>query len=106
MSLLHLTDSNFQEEVLDFKGLVLVDFWAEWCGPCRVLGPVIEELAQDMGEKVKVCKMDVDAQREIAGKYGIMSIPTVMLFKDGELVETLIGLREKGSFVQAIEDHS
>ena len=106
MSLLHLTDSNFQEEVLDFKGLVLVDFWAEWCGPCRVLGPVIEELAEDMGEKVKVCKMDVDAQREIAGKYGIMSIPTVMLFKDGEVVETLIGLRDKGSFVQAIEDHS
>ncbi|MFA5623414.1 MAG: thioredoxin [Candidatus Dojkabacteria bacterium] len=106
MSLLHLTDSNFQEEVLDFKGLVLVDFWAEWCGPCRILGPVIEELAEDMGEKVKVCKMDVDAQREIAGKYGIMSIPTVMLFKDGELVETLIGLRDKGSFVQAIEDHS
>lgn len=106
MSLLHLTDSNFQEEVLDHKGLALVDFWAEWCGPCRVLGPVIEELAEDMGEKVKVCKMDVDSEREIAGKYGIMSIPTVMLFKDGEVVETLIGLRDKGSFVQAIEDHS
>ena len=106
MSLLHLTDSNFQEEVLDFKGLVLVDFWAEWCGPCRVLGPVIEELAQDMGEKVKVCKMDVDAQREIAGKYGIMSIPTVMLFKDGELVESIIGLRDRSAFVELIESHS
>ncbi len=106
MSLLHVTDSNFNEEVLESKGLVLVDFWAPWCGPCRMLGPVIEELADEMSDKVKVCKMNVDEEREVSMKYGIMSIPTVMLFKDGEIVESMIGLQSKEAFVEAIEKHS
>lgn len=106
MSLTHVTDSNFQEEILDSKGLTLVDFWAPWCGPCRILGPVIEELAEEMKDSVKVCKMNVDEEREIAGKYGIMSIPTVMLFKDGELVESMIGLQDKSAFEAVIKKHS
>lgn len=102
----HVTDKDFQTEVLDHKGLVLVDFWAPWCGPCRMLGPVIEEIAEEMKDRVKVCKMNVDESMEFPQKYGIMSIPTIMLFKDGEIVETMIGLLPKDAFIQAIEKHS
>lgn len=106
MSLVHVTDSNFKEEVLENKGLVLVDFWAPWCGPCRMIGPTIEALAEEQKDTVKVCKMNVDEEREIAGGYGIMSIPTVMLFKDGEIVETMIGLQDKSTFEEVIKKHS
>lgn len=106
MSLVHITDGNFQEEVLDSKGLVLVDFWAPWCAPCRMLGPIIEEVADDAKESIKVCKMNVDENREIPMKYGIMSIPTVMLFKDGELAESMIGLQDKSAYLDAIQRYS
>ncbi|KKP43751.1 MAG: thioredoxin, thioredoxin 1 [candidate division WS6 bacterium GW2011_GWC1_33_20] len=106
MSEIHLTDSTFKEEVLDYKGLALVDFWAPWCGPCMMLGPVIEELAEEMKDTVKVCKMNVDENMEFPQKYGIMSIPSILLFKDGELVETMIGLQPKESFISAIQKHS
>lgn len=105
MSEIHLTDSTFKEEVLDYKGLALVDFWAPWCGPCMMLGPVIEELAEEMKDTVKVCKMNVDENMEFPQKYGIMSIPSILLFKDGELVETMIGLQPKESFISAIQKH-
>ena len=82
-----ITDKDFQTEVLDHKGLVLVDFWAPWCGPCRMLAPVIEELAEEMKDTVKVCKMNVDENTQFPQKYEIMSIPTVLLFKDGEVVK-------------------
>jgi thioredoxin 1 len=106
MSLVHITDANFQEEVLDSKGLVLVDFWAPWCAPCRMLGPIIEEVAEDAKESIKVCKMNVDENREFPMKYGIMSIPTVMLFKDGELAESMIGLQDKSAYLDAIQRYS
>lgn len=106
MSLVHITDENFQEEVLDSKGLVLVDFWAPWCAPCRMLGPIIEEVADDAKESVKVCKMNVDENREFPMKYGIMSIPTVMLFKDGELAESMIGLQDKSAYLDTIQRYS
>ncbi len=106
MSLVHITDANFQEEVLDSKGLVLVDFWAPWCAPCRMLGPIIEEVAEDAKESIKVCKMNVDENREFPMKYGIMSIPTVMLFKDGELAESMIGLQDKSAYLDTIQRYS
>ena len=102
----HVTDKDFQSEVLDHKGLVLVDFWAPWCGPCRMLGPIVEELAEEQKDTLKVCKMNVDENMEFPQKYGIMSIPTILLFKDGEIVESMIGLQPKDAFLVAIENNS
>jgi thioredoxin 1 len=101
--LLALTDQNFQAEVLDSETPVLVDFWAPWCGPCLKVGPIIEELAADYSEKLKVGKIDVDANPETAVKYGVMSIPTVILFKGGEAVDTITGARAKGDYVSWID---
>ena len=95
-----LTDSNFKDEVS--SGLVLVDFWAPWCGPCRMLGPIIEEVAEEVKD-VKIGKLNVDENPQTAGEFQIMSIPAVMLFQDGEVVETLIGLRPKEAYLEAIE---
>ena len=87
------TDTNFESEVLKSDQPVLVDFWAEWCQPCRRLAPIIEKLATDYAGKVKVGKVDTDSNHGVAMKYGISSIPTVMLFKDGQVVQRIIGLR-------------
>ena len=103
MELLHFTDNTFEDEILKYDGVALVDFWAPWCGPCQALGPTIEEIAQDFEGKVKVGKVNVDEERELAQKYMVMSIPSVMVFKNGELVETLIGLRPKDDYVDALE---
>ena len=90
-----LTDDNFEEEVLRSELPVLVDFWAPWCGPCQMLGPVVEELAKEFEGKVKICKLNVDEGLAAAQKYGVMSIPTLIIFKDGEEVERLVGVRPK-----------
>ncbi len=97
-----LTDANFKDEIS--SGLVLVDFWAPWCGPCRMLGPIIEEVAGE-AKDIKVGKLNVDENPTTAQAFQIMSIPAVMLFKDGEVVETLIGLRPKEAYLEAIEAH-
>jgi thioredoxin 1 len=88
---LHVTDDTFQEEVINSNVPVVVDFWATWCGPCRLIAPIIEELAGLYEGKAKLCKLDVDNNQQTAMKYGIRSIPTVLFFKDGKLVDTLIG---------------
>ncbi|MEA4825106.1 thioredoxin [Clostridium sp. JNZ J1-5] len=97
--------SNFIQEVINSESAVLVDFWAPWCGPCRMLGPVIEEIAEDMGDKVKFFKINVDENPEIAQKYRIASIPNVMVFKNGEVVENMVGFRPKQDFVSALAKH-
>ena len=98
------TDATFEDDVLKAEGLVLVDFWAAWCGPCIMLGPTIEEISEEMGTKVKVGKLNVDENQQTSFKYQVMSIPTVILFKDGEPVQTFIGVQPKQVYVDAIEN--
>lgn len=89
------TDQNFETEVLKSEKPVLVDFWAEWCGPCQMMGPIIDELAEEVKDEYKVGKLNVDENRETAAKYGIMSIPTLIIFKDGKVVKQLVGVQSK-----------
>ena len=102
-NVVEFTDANFQSEVLHSDKPVLVDFWAEWCSPCRILSPTIDQLADEYSGKVKVGKVDTDSNREISVQYGISAIPTVILFKDGEVQKKFVGLQSKGDFVAAIE---
>ena len=95
MKPLTITDDNFKQEVLDAKGKVLIDFWAPWCAPCRMTGPIIDEIAEEYEASLKVGKLNVDENPNIASQYGIMSIPTMMVFEDGEVVNTIVGYRPK-----------
>jgi thioredoxin 1 len=102
-NVLELTDQNFEQEVLKSAQPVLVDFWAEWCMPCRMLAPTIEKIATDYAGKVKVGKIDTDANREVSIKYGISAIPTVILFKDGQVAQKFVGLRQERDFKAALD---
>ena len=98
-----LTDGNFDQEVLQSETPVLVDFWAEWCGPCRMIGPVVGELASEYSGKLKVGKVNVDNNQKTATTYGIRSIPTLLFFKGGELVNQMVGVQSKEKIAEAIE---
>ncbi len=100
---IQFTDQNFEKEVLKSEKPVLVDFWAEWCGPCQMMGPIVDELAKEMEGKYKIGKLNVDENRETAAKYGIMSIPTLIIFKDGKEVKKLTGVQAKESLKEELE---
>jgi thioredoxin 1 len=102
-AVIEFTDDNFEAEVEQADVPVLVDFWAEWCMPCRMLTPVIEELAGEMEGKARIGKLDTDANRNVAAKYGVQAIPTVMLFHGGEVVHKFVGVNPKQDYVDAIE---
>lgn len=102
-NVVEITDSNFEAEVIKSGTPVLVDFWAEWCGPCRMLGPTIEQLASEYKGKVKVGKLDIDNNRETALKYGIMAIPTVLVFQGGEVRAQMTGLQPKNKLSTALD---
>jgi thioredoxin len=97
-----ITDDNFETEVLKSENPVLIDFWAAWCGPCRIIAPIVEELVSEFSGKAKIGKLDVDDNQQTAIKYGVRSIPTLLIFKGGELKETIIGAVPKGQIVQKL----
>lgn len=103
MGALQVTEKNFDNEVLKSMTPVLADFWAEWCGPCRMLGPVVEEIADEMSGTLKVVKINVDEAQGLAAKYNVMSIPTLMLFKEGKIVAQTVGALPKASIMARIK---
>lgn len=102
-NVINLSDSTFNSEVLQSQEPVLVDFWAPWCGPCKMISPVIEEISNDYGGKVKICMINVDENTEIAGEYGVMSVPTLVLFKDGREINRLVGATPKVNIIHALD---
>ena len=105
-AVLEFTDRNFQSEVLDSSEPVLVDFWAPWCGPCKMLAPTIDELAAEYQGKVRIGKLNTDENPQVASSHRISAIPTVMLFKDGQVVERFVGVTQKAKFNSVLDQHS
>ena len=101
----HTTDATFEADVLKSNTPVLVDYWAEWCGPCKMIAPILDETAKEMGDKLQIAKMNVDENREIPAKFGIRGIPTLMLFKDGQLAATKVGALSKAQLTAFIAPH-
>ncbi|MEK4759214.1 thioredoxin [Viridibacillus sp. FSL E2-0187] len=104
MAIVHATDESFSHDIAE--GLVLVDFWATWCGPCKMIAPVLEELDSELNGAAKIVKVDVDQNQETASKFGIMSIPTLLLFKDGEPVDKTVGFQPKEALAEFIQKHA
>jgi thioredoxin 1 len=102
---IEFTDQNFQEEALEADDLIVVDFWAEWCGPCKMISPIIEELSEEYTGKAKIGKVNVDQNSDISMKYGIRSIPTILLLKDGEIVDKQVGVTSKEKLKSKIDAH-
>ncbi|MFC4726619.1 thioredoxin [Coralloluteibacterium thermophilus] len=103
-SVLHVGDSDFQAQVLESQEPVLVDFWAEWCGPCRIIGPMVDELARTHAGRLKVVKVNVDQNKQTPAQYGIRGIPTLLMFKDGKLAGNLVGAVPKSELVRFVEN--
>lgn len=97
---INLTDTNFDQTVK--SGVSLVDFWAGWCGPCKIQGPIVDEVADELGEKANICKLDIDQNQKVAQKLGIKNIPTILIFKDGIPVEKFVGVKTKGMLTKAV----
>ena len=104
-NLLEVSDDNFSQEIEKSEGVAVVDFWAAWCGPCQIIGPIVAELATDYEGKVKVGKLDVDANINTATKFNVRSIPTILFFKDGAHVDTVVGAVPKATLVATLEKH-
>lgn len=104
MAILNTTDQSFQQDV-EQGNTVLVDFWAPWCGPCKMIAPVLEELDKEIGDKMTIAKVNVDDNPETSGRFGVMSIPTLMVFKNGEVVDKLVGFQPKEQLLKALEKH-
>ncbi|WP_027857488.1 thioredoxin TrxA [Marinobacterium jannaschii] len=102
-NIVNVTDASFEEEVLKAEGAVLVDYWAEWCGPCKMIAPVLEEIAKEYAGKLKVCKLNIDENNETPPKFGIRGIPTLMLFQDGENKATKVGALSKSQLAAFID---
>jgi len=98
-----VTDASFDQDVLKANGAVLVDFWAEWCGPCKAIAPALEELAGELGDRVKVAKINIDENPKTPSEYGVRAIPTLMVFKDGQVVATKLGAMQKSQLLQWVE---
>lgn len=105
MSVVHLSQKNFESEVLKSITPVMVDFWAEWCAPCKMISPIVEEIAQELNGKLKVTKLNVDQAQELAARYHVMSIPTLMIFKSGKVVELIVGAMPKEQLLEKIRPH-
>jgi thioredoxin 1 len=101
--LLHVSDANFEDEIVKADIPAMVDFWAEWCGPCKMVGPTVEALAKEYAGKIKIAKMNVDENRETPAKFGIRSIPTLILFKNGKVAQTIVGALPKSDIEEALK---
>ncbi|WP_339323768.1 thioredoxin [Paenibacillus sp. FSL W8-0194] len=104
MAIVNVTDQSFNAEI-EGQGTVLVDFWAPWCGPCKMIAPILDELASEMGDSVKIAKLNVDENPETASRFGVMSIPTLIFFKDGQPVDKVVGLNSKENLKNIISKH-
>lgn len=97
----HLSSANFEE--LTSKGLVLIDFWATWCGPCRMLGPVLDQVAAEMGDEAVIAKINIDEEQDLAVKFGVRSIPAMFILKDGEVIESFVGVKDKSTLINSLK---
>ena len=103
MSVIKITEENFEEEVINEQKTVILDFYADWCGPCKMMSPIIDGVAEELGENVKVGKVNTDENLDLAQRFNIMSIPTIMIFKNGNIVKTFIGVTDKKEIIDAIK---
>lgn len=101
--IIEIDEKKFEEEVLKAKGIVVVDFWASWCGPCKMLAPILEEISEELDGKIKFTKINVDQNSDLASRNNIMSIPTLVVFKDGKIVDQILGLQEKKSLITKLK---